>query len=93
LSSRFAPDAPRERFLAGIHAMTPGAPAVRPAGGACRDRCAGARHPRGAIQLALSNPRPVAAAVALAVAWLTRSAIWTIAAGMAALWVVQWWVV
>jgi branched-subunit amino acid transport protein len=45
----------------------------------------------GAIQLAVSNPRPAAALVALIVAWLTRSVIWTIAAGMAALWVAQWW--
>jgi branched-subunit amino acid transport protein len=44
----------------------------------------------GAIQLALSNPRPLAAAVALAVAWLTRSVIWTIAVGMGALWLAQW---
>lgn len=44
----------------------------------------------GAIQLAASNPRPAAALVALVVAWLTRSVIWTIAAGMAALWLAQW---
>ena len=45
----------------------------------------------GAIQLAVSTPRPAAALVALVVAWLTRSVIWTIAAGMAALWLAQWW--
>jgi branched-subunit amino acid transport protein len=45
----------------------------------------------GAIQLAMSNPRPAAALVALIVAWLTRSVIWTIAAGMAALWLLQRW--
>lgn len=45
----------------------------------------------GAIQLAVSNPRPAAALVALVVAWLTRSVIWTITAGMAALWLAQWW--
>jgi branched-subunit amino acid transport protein len=45
----------------------------------------------GAIVLAATNPRPAAAAVALVVAWLTRSVIWTIAAGMAALWLLQWW--
>jgi branched-subunit amino acid transport protein len=45
----------------------------------------------GAIQLAAANPRPAAALVALIVAWLTRSVIWTIAAGMAALWLAQWW--
>jgi branched-subunit amino acid transport protein len=44
----------------------------------------------GAIQLAASNPRPAAALVALAVAWLSRSVIWTIVAGMAALWLAQW---
>jgi len=45
----------------------------------------------GSVQLAVSNPRPAAALVALIVAWLTRSVIWTIAAGMAALCVAQWW--
>ncbi len=45
----------------------------------------------GSVQLAASNPRPAAALVALIVAWLTRSVIWTIAAGMAALWLLQWW--
>jgi branched-subunit amino acid transport protein len=45
----------------------------------------------GAIVLAATNPRPLAAAVALIVAWVTRSVIWTIAAGMAALWLAQWW--
>jgi branched-subunit amino acid transport protein len=46
----------------------------------------------GSIELALSNPRPIAAAVALAVAWLTRSVIGTIAVGMGALWLAQWWI-
>ncbi len=46
----------------------------------------------GAIALAASNPRPAAALVALVVAWLTRSVIWTIVVGMVALWLAQWWV-
>jgi branched-subunit amino acid transport protein len=45
----------------------------------------------GVLQLAIANPRPAAAAVALLVAWLTRSMIWTIVAGMAGLWLLQWW--
>uniref|UniRef100_Q477Y1 Branched-chain amino acid transport n=1 Tax=Dechloromonas aromatica (strain RCB) TaxID=159087 RepID=Q477Y1_DECAR len=38
------------------------------------------------------NPRLWAALAALLVAWLTRSVLATIAAGMAALWAVQGWV-
>jgi len=43
------------------------------------------------ISMAPDNPRLWAALTALAVAWLTRSVLATIAAGMAALWTVQLW--
>jgi len=44
-----------------------------------------------AVDLSPGNPRLLAAVAALAVAWSTRSIAWTLAAGMAALWLVQWW--
>lgn len=43
-----------------------------------------------AVHLAHDNPRLAAALVAGAVAWISRSVVWTIVAGMAALWIVQW---
>jgi branched-subunit amino acid transport protein len=44
-----------------------------------------------AIDFAPDNPRLLAAIAALGVAWFTRSVTWTLIAGMAALWIVQWW--
>ena len=44
-----------------------------------------------AIDFAPDNPRLLAAIAALGVAWLTRSVTWTLAGGMVALWIVQWW--
>ena len=44
----------------------------------------------GALDAGLDNPRIAAALVAIAVARLTRSMVWTIVAGMLALWVAQW---
>lgn len=40
---------------------------------------------------AVANPRLWAALVALAVAWATRNVLATIAAGMLALWAIQFW--
>ncbi len=44
----------------------------------------------GTLYAGLDNPRLVAALVAIVVARLTRSMLWTIVAGMLALWVAQW---
>jgi branched-subunit amino acid transport protein len=44
----------------------------------------------GALHAGLDNPRLVAALVAIVVARLTRSMLWTIVAGMLGLWVAQW---
>ena len=44
----------------------------------------------GALDAGLDNPRIAAGLVAIAVARLTRSMVWTIVAGMIALWVAQW---
>ena len=43
------------------------------------------------IDLSYDNPRLLAALVALAVAWASRSVVWTIVIGMVALWLAQWW--
>lgn len=45
--------------------------------------------PQGALDLSLGNARLLAGLVAAAVAWRTRNVLWTIAAGMAALWLLQ----
>ena len=46
--------------------------------------------PDGAIDLSpLSNHRLVAAALAILVAWRSRSILWTIIVGMGALWILQ----
>jgi branched-subunit amino acid transport protein len=42
----------------------------------------------GSFYLALDNPRLVAGAAAILVAWRTKSPVWTIAAGMGVFWVV-----
>lgn len=44
-----------------------------------------------ALHLSYDNPRLLAALVAVAVAWATRSVVWTIFGGMVALWLAQWW--
>jgi len=44
----------------------------------------------GRIDLSLDNPRWIAGAVAIAATILTRSAVVAIAAGMGALWLLQW---
>jgi len=44
----------------------------------------------GALRLDLGNPKLVAALVAGAVAWWTRSAVATMVVGMAALWLVRY---
>jgi branched-subunit amino acid transport protein len=43
-----------------------------------------------APDLSLGNPRLIAGLVAVLIAWRTRNVLLTIAAGMAALWVLQW---
>lgn len=46
--------------------------------------------PDGTLNLSpLSNHRLLAAALAILVAWRTRSILWTILVGMAALWILQ----
>lgn len=45
--------------------------------------------PQGVLDLSFGNPRLLAALVAAAVAWRSRNVLWTIAAGMAALWLLQ----
>jgi len=46
--------------------------------------------PDGTLNLSpLSNPRVLAAALAILVAWRTRRILWTIVVGMAALWILQ----
>lgn len=44
----------------------------------------------GALDLTAANPRWLAGALAIAVAWRTRSVLATIVSGMAALWLLQW---
>lgn len=44
----------------------------------------------GVLETGLDNPRIAAALVAIVVARLTHSMVWTIVAGMLALWVAQW---
>jgi len=46
--------------------------------------------PHGSVELGLANPRWLAGLAAMAIAVRTRSALATIAGGMAALWVLQW---
>ncbi len=46
--------------------------------------------PQGTLDLTLANPRWLAGLAAIAIAARTRSALATIAAGMAALWALQW---
>ncbi len=43
-----------------------------------------------AVKVSLQNTRLLAGLVAIAVAWRTRSALWTIGAGMTALWLLNW---
>jgi branched-subunit amino acid transport protein len=45
--------------------------------------------PGGELDLSPLNPRFLAAVVAVAVAWWTRSVFWTIGAGMAAFWLLR----
>jgi branched-subunit amino acid transport protein len=45
---------------------------------------------QGALAIALSNPRPAAALIALLVALKTRSMTWTIVSGLLVFWVWQW---
>jgi len=44
----------------------------------------------GTLALGIGNERLAAGAIAAAVAWRTESLLWTIAAGMAALWALTW---
>lgn len=46
--------------------------------------------PAGPLEISQSNFRLLAAAVAAIVAWRTKNTVLTIAAGMAALWILQW---
>lgn len=41
------------------------------------------------LALGLDNPYPIAAIIAVLVAWRTKSLLFTLAAGMAALWILQ----
>jgi branched-subunit amino acid transport protein len=43
-----------------------------------------------ALAVSYDNPRLLAAVVAIGVAWASRSVVWTIVAGMVALWIAQW---
>lgn len=43
----------------------------------------------GQIYISLANDRLVAGCLAILVAWRTRSALWTLLVGMAALWILQ----
>jgi branched-subunit amino acid transport protein len=45
--------------------------------------------PKGTFDLSLTNVRLLAGVVAALVAWRTKNVIWTIAAGMIALWILQ----
>ncbi len=44
----------------------------------------------GQVYISLANDRLVAGSLAILVAWRTRSAIWTLVVGMAALWILQY---
>jgi branched-subunit amino acid transport protein len=46
--------------------------------------------PAGFLDLSLGNERLLAGLVAVVVAWYTRNVLWTIGAGMAILWLVQY---
>lgn len=45
--------------------------------------------PGGSLDLSLGNERLLAGLLAIVVAWFTRNMIWTVAAGMIALWLLQ----
>lgn len=45
--------------------------------------------PSGTLNVSLGNPRLLAGALAVVVAWRTKSAVLTILSGMAALWILQ----
>lgn len=45
--------------------------------------------PAGALDFSLGNLRLIAGLIAILVAWRTRNVLWTIAAGMGALWILQ----
>lgn len=45
--------------------------------------------PGGALDLSLGNERLLAGLAALVVAWRTRNVLWTVAAGMVAVWLLQ----
>lgn len=45
--------------------------------------------PGGVLDLSLANPRLLAGVAAAVTAWYTRNVLWTIALGMAALWLLQ----
>lgn len=46
---------------------------------------------QGGLNLSPLNPRLVAGIIATAVAYFTKNVVWTIIAGMAALWILQIW--
>ncbi len=46
--------------------------------------------PGGVLNVSLGNFRLLAGALAILVAWRTRSVLWTIAVGMGALWFLVW---
>ena len=43
----------------------------------------------GAFSFSFANPRLIAGVIAIAVAWRTKNAVWTIALGMAAFWLLR----
>ena len=43
----------------------------------------------GAFSFSIANPRLVAGIIAIVVAWRTKNALWTIAIGMAAFWLLR----
>lgn len=45
--------------------------------------------PGGTLNISLSNDRLVAGLLAMVVAWKTKNVLWTIAVGMAVLWLLQ----
>ena len=44
----------------------------------------------GALEVGIINPRLLAGAAAMLVAWRTKSALWTIAVGMGLFWTLSW---
>jgi branched-subunit amino acid transport protein len=46
--------------------------------------------PGGTLDISFNNARLLAGLIAIVVAWRTKNALWTVAVGMAVLWLLQW---